>query len=323
MGKGITQSQVDTAADALVQAGERPTVERIRAFLGTGSPNTVTRMLEVWWQGLGARLAAQQVRIALPEAPAAVAALAGQLWEQALIAAQTQAQTDLGEVRAALDAERSELEHARLAARDTGAAAEVAIETARQAQALAEARLAESQRLVEQQATQLADLCGQRDALVAQATALDQAAQALRDRLQAHEAAAAAERDNWTQHVRTVENRAHAEVDRAREETKALRREHDAAVREQATAQRAWRQELSATTAAATDARREAAREQARASALEQQLAKLADLPATLEATLSLAQMPRARSAKPKAKPKRAKAKAIGGKAKSPRNVAG
>ncbi len=58
MAKGITQDQVDTAADALVTSGERPTVERIRAFLGTGSPNTVTRMLEGWWQSLGRRLTA-------------------------------------------------------------------------------------------------------------------------------------------------------------------------------------------------------------------------------------------------------------------------
>ena len=103
MAKGITQAQVDTAADALLQAGERPTVDRIRAFLGTGSPNTVTRMLEAWWQDLGTRLTAQQVRVALPEAPAAVATLAGQLWEQALISAQAQAQTDLADIRAALE----------------------------------------------------------------------------------------------------------------------------------------------------------------------------------------------------------------------------
>lgn len=173
MAKGITQPQVDTAADALVQAGERPTVERIRAFLGTGSPNTVTRMLEVWWQGLGTRLAAQHVRMALPEAPAAVAALAGQLWEQALIAAQTQAQTDLADTRAALDTERTELETARQSARDAEAAAATEIETARQAQALAEARLSESQRLIEQQAAQLADLGRQRDALAEQVAALD------------------------------------------------------------------------------------------------------------------------------------------------------
>src|SRR5688572_1061340 len=91
MAKGITQAQVDTAADALVVAGERPTVDRIRAFLGTGSPNTVTRMLETWWQSLGTRLTAQQARGALPGVPEPVAVLATQLWDAALQAAQAEA----------------------------------------------------------------------------------------------------------------------------------------------------------------------------------------------------------------------------------------
>lgn len=57
MARGITEQQVPAAADALVAGGERPTVERIRQHLGTGSPNTVTRWLESWWQPLGPRLA--------------------------------------------------------------------------------------------------------------------------------------------------------------------------------------------------------------------------------------------------------------------------
>ena len=59
MARGITQSQVDIAADALLQRGERPTIEKVRSELGTGSPNTLTRLLEVWWAGLSERLAAQ------------------------------------------------------------------------------------------------------------------------------------------------------------------------------------------------------------------------------------------------------------------------
>jgi hypothetical protein len=55
MARGITEAQVHAAADALVAAGERPTVERIRAHLGSGSPNTVTRLLDTWWAGLGPR----------------------------------------------------------------------------------------------------------------------------------------------------------------------------------------------------------------------------------------------------------------------------
>ncbi|WP_329955237.1 DNA-binding protein [Xanthomonas albilineans] len=56
-------------------AGERPTVERIRAHLGTGSPNTVVRWLDTWWQGLGDRIA---------NVPEAVSALVGQWWTLAL-----------------------------------------------------------------------------------------------------------------------------------------------------------------------------------------------------------------------------------------------
>ena len=70
----------------LYMAAERPTVERIRAHLGTGSPNTVTRHLDTWWQGLGRRLHTQQVRLAVPDAPEVVAALAGEWWERALAA---------------------------------------------------------------------------------------------------------------------------------------------------------------------------------------------------------------------------------------------
>ena len=78
MARGITESDVHTAADELVANGERPTVERIRAHLGTGSPNTVTRWLDTWWKNLGVRL--QSKRPDLKEAPAVLAELAGQWW---------------------------------------------------------------------------------------------------------------------------------------------------------------------------------------------------------------------------------------------------
>ncbi|WP_330970412.1 DNA-binding protein, partial [Lysobacter sp. A3-1-A15] len=73
MARGITQDDVDRAANALLLAGERPTIERVRQFLGTGSPNTVTRLLENWWQGLGTRLQVRQQKVELPDAPPAVA----------------------------------------------------------------------------------------------------------------------------------------------------------------------------------------------------------------------------------------------------------
>lgn len=82
MARGIIESDVHTAADELVAKGERPTVERIRAHLGTGSPNTVTRWLETWWNRLGTRL--QPRRPDFDDAPAVLAELAGQWWELAL-----------------------------------------------------------------------------------------------------------------------------------------------------------------------------------------------------------------------------------------------
>ena len=110
MARGITESDVHTAADEIVDRGERPTVERIRAHLGTGSPNTVTRWLETWWQGLGQRLQAQQVILSLPKAPDAVAKAAGELWRLALDSAATSAKDAVAAERAALQEEQATLE---------------------------------------------------------------------------------------------------------------------------------------------------------------------------------------------------------------------
>ena len=68
MARGITQDRVNQAADALLQRGQRPTIDKVRAELGTGSPNTLIRLLEIWWAGLAERLAAQ-ARADLPGVP--------------------------------------------------------------------------------------------------------------------------------------------------------------------------------------------------------------------------------------------------------------
>lgn len=48
MARGVTQEDVNEAIEVLLRKGERPTIERVRATLGTGSPNTLTRLLDVW-----------------------------------------------------------------------------------------------------------------------------------------------------------------------------------------------------------------------------------------------------------------------------------
>ena len=79
---GIRQSDVSHAADTLLRAGNRPTVEKVRAKIGRGSPNTINPMLDAWWKTLSARLDSGPA--ALHRLPEAVAHIAEALWMQAL-----------------------------------------------------------------------------------------------------------------------------------------------------------------------------------------------------------------------------------------------
>ena len=61
--EGITYEQVSAVADALVGAGQSPTIKGVREALGTGSPNTVHRHLVAW---RAARPVAQATARTLP-----------------------------------------------------------------------------------------------------------------------------------------------------------------------------------------------------------------------------------------------------------------
>jgi Plasmid replication region DNA-binding N-term len=80
--RGITQSDVSHAADSLLRAGERPTIDKVRAKIGKGSPNTINPMLDAWWKTLSARLDSGPA--ALHRLPETVAHVAEALWMQAL-----------------------------------------------------------------------------------------------------------------------------------------------------------------------------------------------------------------------------------------------
>lgn len=80
--RGITQSDVSHAADSLLRAGMRPTIDKIRTNLGRGSPNTINPMLDAWWKTLSARLDSGPA--ALHRLPETVAHIAEALWMQAL-----------------------------------------------------------------------------------------------------------------------------------------------------------------------------------------------------------------------------------------------
>ena len=107
--RGITQSDVSHSADSLLRAGERPTIEKIRAKLGRGSPNTINPMLDAWWKTLSARLDSGPA--ALHRLPESIAHIAEALWMQALEEGKRRAaleQRDSARV-AELDKQRLEL----------------------------------------------------------------------------------------------------------------------------------------------------------------------------------------------------------------------
>ncbi|MHB1991400.1 DNA-binding protein [Metallibacterium scheffleri] len=268
MAKGITQEQVSAAADALVTAGERPTVEKIRAQLGTGSPNTVTRMLDTWRGALATRLS--QV-LALPDVPADVGQAFTEVWRLAMTHAESLAQAALAHEQNALLAAQSSLTQERKLWDIGIAEAQAQAQSADQARQVAETRLADMQRLVEQQASQVAELAQQRDDWQRRAEQLDEA-------FEAHKSSATAERETQAAHVRAVEDRAHAEIDRAREETKTLQ----AALRQKEREASAAAARLEKALDSARAAEHRATEQGTRAKTLEQQLARMDGVPSAL-----------------------------------------
>jgi hypothetical protein len=91
--RGITQSDVSHAADSLLRAGERPTIDKVRAKIGRGSPNTINPLLDAWWKTLSARLDSGPA--ALHRLPETVAHIAEALWMQALEAGRRRAHQEL------------------------------------------------------------------------------------------------------------------------------------------------------------------------------------------------------------------------------------
>jgi chromosome segregation ATPase len=268
MPKGITQEQVSAAADALVAAGERPTVEKIRQTLGTGSPNTVSRMLDTWRGVLAARLG--QV-LALPEVPVEAGQAFAEVWRLAVTHATSLAQAALAHEQNALLAAQTSLTQERKLWEIALAEAQGQAQSAGQAREVAETRLADVQRLVEQQAAQLAELLQQRDGW-------QQRAEQLAEAFDTHKSVVTTEREAQAAHVRAVEDRAHAEIDRAREETKTFQ----TTLRQKERETSAIVTRLETAEASARAAERLATEHGARAQTLEQQLTRMDVLPAAL-----------------------------------------
>jgi hypothetical protein len=163
MPRGITQAQVNRAADAILDTGKNPTVEKIRAALGTGSPNTITRMLDVWRSQLGDRLRRLN---ALPGVPAPVGQTMIDLWRLAVEQAEGALASRFADERAALETavqarlaqERAAMETRMQAAMARVAHAQAARDLAEHACATLDSQLQDSHAL-------RADLVRERDRL--------------------------------------------------------------------------------------------------------------------------------------------------------------
>jgi hypothetical protein len=297
MSRGITESDVFTAADSLMLAGERPTVDRIRAVLGSGSPNTVIRHLDAWWAHAGKRLAATAHRMALPEAPEHVAALAASFWTEALTAARTESESalagqraDLAQAHAALDAARELDERLRMEqAAELARGREELVSLALQLAVLTDQRLgweAERERLLLE--LQRAASAGEDDrrALGDARTSLAQAQQRAEE-----------ERQASAIYTRSVEDRAHQAVDEVRQELKMLKQSLSAVTREQTRRDASHAREIVALTKAKTVSERDAARLQGRVQALEAALTALKPAPRGKKTKPPVAAKPRTRKA--------------------------
>jgi chromosome segregation ATPase len=105
----VTPETVAQEADKLVMAGQRPTIERIRAALGGGSPNTIAPLLNDWFEDLGKRLKKEHVLPPTRGVPPAVLQLYEEVRADVMVLAQEQITEGVAAARAAtLEAERKE-----------------------------------------------------------------------------------------------------------------------------------------------------------------------------------------------------------------------
>ncbi|ADX46394.1 KfrA domain-containing protein DNA-binding domain protein [Paracidovorax avenae ATCC 19860] len=225
--RGVQMEEVWAAADAVLALGERPTVERVRHQLGRGSPNTVGPMLDSWYATLARRLqapadASDPGEGAGEALPAPVARAAKALWARALQQADESATARLAQSRAGLDAQaealrliQDELAREKQRLDDRGEAYVVALQAR-------DAQIAEAARQAQELQQQLLACQQLLDSARSDNTQLRKAADADRKRQEARDADHQAERARLEERAQAQERRLHAEVDRARQESRRL-----------------------------------------------------------------------------------------------------
>src|SRR6202008_674719 len=88
--RGVQEPQVWEAADALLSEGARPTIERVRQKIGSGSPNTVSPHLGTRFRHLGGGIKEPGAFAAPADVPDPILQAAKHFWE----VAQTESRRD-------------------------------------------------------------------------------------------------------------------------------------------------------------------------------------------------------------------------------------
>lgn len=241
MATGITESDVWTAADALLLEGARPTIERVRQKIGRGSPNTVSPHLETWFRSLGARIQDPRAFAAPPDIPDPIVQAAAHFWEAAMAAAraeQAQAYQDRWEdlaregERFAAQAEQLQQREAQLVDRERDL--QDALKAATAQLATTEARLQAAEAQLRQRDQALGAAHGSLEDARSANKALSADAEQQRDRhaqaISALEARHAAHERRWLNEldaergtVKRLQSRLDASVASAQQETDRLR----------------------------------------------------------------------------------------------------
>ena len=194
-------------------------MERVRLELGRGSPARIGGLLDQWWARLAERLSAET---RLPALPIEVSQAFVAVWQQAIQLAQGTAEHVLAEQLHVLNAERERVATVEDQARQDVALARQHAMVAQAARQVSEIRLADLEQMLVQRQAQIDDLRDQRDELQEQR---DEARTQMADahqQLQGSREQAEQARLDQQQYTRDVEDRAYREIDRAREESKAV-----------------------------------------------------------------------------------------------------
>ncbi|MHC8350860.1 DNA-binding protein [Pseudomonas sp. RT4P38] len=268
MAVGVPENEVFAAADAVLARGERPTVERVRQELGRGSPARVGGLLDQWWARLAERLSGET---RLPTLPGEVSQAFVAVWQQAILMAQGVAEQGLVGQRQALIAERERVAEIEDQARQDAAQYRQQAAEAVAGRQAAEARLADLELLLAQRQMQIEDLQQQREILLCERGDARQQNQTLQLELQALQLKTEQERVAQESYLRGVEDRAHREIDRTREEGKVM----SIQLKETGRRIEQLQRRLESNQTELNQTLQRAAAQQARADTLEQQLTQL------------------------------------------------